>query len=486
MTKSGPPKRKMSPVAAAMSGRKAQEDVSEEPTQCKASLAAAAMMEASAAVAGSQEERMAEILSEARQRVQGQMTPAQIEDPSDEDLQLAQRIIEPLVETMFRQARSSGVRFTIDESNVVRQVMDEIFGFGPLAPYLADEGIEEIIINGPQQIWIIHAERGKELTGARFRGPSDVVNFVNRAAAATGGRWMDRSRPRLDARMRDGSRLHAIMEPLSVNVPVAVTIRRHRLVARQLEDLTTLGTITAEAGDFLRKCVEGRLNIVIAGGTGSGKTNFINALANASDDGDRFVVIEDTPELQIEKPDVVQLTTRKKAEEAKEISISDLVIEALRMRPDRVITGEARGAEVVDVLMAANTGHDGQMLTVHANSTRDVIQRLETMYLLRGAEVPVSAIRRQIADAFQLIIFLKRVFIGSKQRRFVTEIAEMQPSQFMEGDKVVVQNIFEDKGQGLAWTGYFPERLARRLESHGVSITPRSFQAGGAPSAGGF
>jgi len=171
------------------------------------------------------------------------------------------------------------------------------------------------------------------------------------------------------------------------------------------------------------------------------------------------------------------MTTRDQAEEVRAITMADLVIEALRMRPDRIITGEARGSEVVDVLMAANTGHDGQMLTVHANSTRDVIQRIETMYLLRGTDVPLIAIRRQIADAFQLIIFLKRVFIGKRQKRFVTEIAEMQPSQFMEGDKVVVQNIFEDKGQGLSWTGYFPERLARRLEANGVPLRPQFFRA---------
>jgi len=172
----------------------------------------------------------------------------------------------------------------------------------------------------------------------------------------------------------------------------------------------------------------------------------------------------------------VQLCTRDRAEEARAFTIADLVIEALRMRPDRIITGEARGAEIVDVLQAANTGHDGQMLTVHANSTRDVIQRLETMYLMKGVDVPTLAIRRQIADAFQLIVYLKRVFIGSRPKRFVTEIAEIQPSQFMEGDKVVVQNIFEDKGNGLHGTGYFPERLAKRMEEHGVPLRPNFFK----------
>jgi len=436
------------------------------------SAAAAAMMNRTETA---EEDVAIAILTEARERIRGQMTPSQIEDPSAEDMQLAESIVRPLVDAAFVQSLHQGVRITQGQDDVFRLIMDEIFGFGPLAPYLSDSEIEEVIVNGPDRISIIHAERGKEMTSARFRGPSEVTNFVNRAAA-TGGRWLDRANPKLNARMRDGSRLHAIMAPLTVNVPIAVTIRRHRLVARTLGDLTRLGTVTPLAAKFLRMAVEGRLNLIVAGGTASGKTNFLNAMCDAASDGDRFILVEDTPELQVEKEDVVQLTTREGTEEAQAYTMADLVIEALRMRPDRIITGEARGPEVVDVLMAANTGHDGQMLTVHANSTRDVIQRMETMYLLRGTDVPLVAIRRQIADAFQLIIFIKRVFIGKKQRRFVTQIAEMQPSQFMEGDKVVVQNVFEDKGQGLFWTNYFPERLARRLEGNGVHLTPQFFR----------
>jgi pilus assembly protein CpaF len=424
---------------------------------------------------GGIEERINRLLAEARERIRNQMTPAQIEDPSDEDMRLAEDVIRPLVETTFRQARQNGQRFTRGEDDVVREILDEIFGFGPLAPYLEDEGIEEIIVNGPDDIWIIHAERGKECTGAKFRTAQDVLNFVNRAASTT-SRWLDKSNPKVDARMRDGSRLHAVAEPLTVNVPIAVTIRRHRLVAGTLKDLVRLGTINERVKRFLQKAIDGRLNIVVAGGTASGKTNFLNAMCDAASNDDRFVVIEDTPELQIRKDDVIQLTTRDQAEEADEFTIADLVIESLRMRPDRIITGEARGEEIVDVLMAANTGHDGQMMTIHANSPRDVIQRMETMYLLRGTEVPITAIRRQIADAFQLIIFLKRVFIGNKPKRFVTQIAEMQPSQFMEGDTVVIQDIFEDNGQGLDWTGYYPERLAQRLKQHSVRLRPQFFR----------
>jgi pilus assembly protein CpaF len=443
------------------------------PSNRKTSPVAAAL--AQAQVTGPQPDSIAELIEAARKRVRDQMQAAQVSDPSAEDLRLAESILRPFIEVYVTQARQAGQALTLGMDELLRLAIDEIFGFGPLAPYLADESIEEIICNGPQDIWVIHAERGKEKVGAQFRTAEDLTNFVNRAVR--GNRQMNKTNPKLDARMRDGSRLHAVMEPLTVNLPIAVTIRRHRLIAQTVDDLMRLGTLTPPAGEFLKLAVRARLNIIIAGATASGKTNFINALSDAANDSDRFIIIEDTPELQVRKADVVQLCTRERQEEARAFTIADLVIEALRMRPDRIITGEARGSEVVDVLKAANTGHDGQMLTVHANSPRDVIQRMETMYLMSGVDVPLVAIRRQIADAFQLIVFLKRVFIGQHARRFVTEIAEIQPSQFMEGERVVVQNIYEDKGQGLAWTNYFPERLAHRMSEGAVPLRPTFFRA---------
>ena len=449
MTTSPTPPRKFSPAAAALA------------TATTASTNPSDLLES--------------LLAEARTRVRNQMQPAQIEDPTDDDLHIAESILLPLAEQFCRNLQSQGLPSFQEPDQIVRQLLDDIFGFGPLAPYLADSEVEEVICNGPHDIWIIHAGRGKEKTGAQFRTAREMINFVNRAAR-TAGRRLDKANPKIDARMRDGSRLHAIMEPLTTKPLIAINIRRHRLVARTLDDLTRLGTLTPLAAEFLRLAVQARLNVAIAGGTASGKTNFTNALGNAASDNDRILIVEDTPELQINKPDLVQMCTRDQAEAAKAVTISDLIIHALRMRPDRIITGEARGQEIVDVLMAANTGHDGQLLTIHANSTRDVIQRMESMYLLRGNDVPLLAVRRQIADAFQLVVYLKRVFIANRPRRFVTEIAEIQPSQFMEGDKVVVQNIFEDKGNGLLWTGYFPERLARRMEENGTLLRPNFFR----------
>lgn len=434
------------------------------------SLATAAMQQTPTPQA--REEGFTQLLQEARQRLQGQLTAAQIEDPSAPDIELARSILAPLVETYQEQRRREGYPITAEAEETVHHIMDIIFGYGPLAPYFEDEGVEEIICNGPERVFIIHAERGKELTGARFRSVAELRNLVTRVA---GNQELTRAKPKVDAQIRDGSRLHAIIAPLAHNVPIAVTIRKHRLVAGTLDDLVQLGTITPQVRAFLQLVVDARLNVVIAGGTASGKTNFLNALANATDDEDRFVVVEDTPEVHIRKPDVIQLTTRDQAEEAAGFTIADLVIEALRMRPDRIVTGEARGPEIVDVLSAANTGHDGQMLTIHANSTRDVVQRMETMYLMRGVEVPIIAIRRQIADAFDLVIYLKRVMLGTHQRRYVTDIAEISPSQFMEGDTVVVQSVFQDKGRGsLAYTGYFPRHLKQKLGERGASL-PLSF-----------
>ncbi len=432
--------------------------------------ALAAMQEQSAAAPGV--DRYAVVLAEARRRIQGQFTPSQIEDPGADEMRQAEALVLPLAETALLQARNAGERLTVTPEEWTQEILDTIFGYGVLAPYFADEAVEEIICNGPGHIYIIHAQRGKELSGVQFRTAQELRNFVNRA----GGKELNPANPKMDAQIKDGSRLHAVQAPLAHNVPIAVTIRKHRLIARTLADLERLGTITPLAREFLQLVIQARLNCVIAGGTASGKTNFLNALANEADPHDRFIVVEDTPEVDIAKDDVIQLTTRDQAEAARAFSLADLIIEALRMRPDRIITGEARGPEIVDVLSAANTGHDGQMLTIHANSTRDVIQRMETMYLMKGIEVPVAAIRRQIADAFQVVVYLKRVMLGNTQRRFVTDIAEIAPSQFMEADKVVVQSIFEDKGHGLAPTGYFPHHLADICKQRGVPLAHNFFR----------
>jgi pilus assembly protein CpaF len=272
----------------------------------------------------------------------------------------------------------------------------------------------------------------------------------------------------LSVKLRDGSRMHAIMEPLTDNVPVAVSIRRHRLVARTLDDQVRLGTITPQVATFLRWAVQGRLNIVISGGTGTGKTNMVNALCSEIPPSERVISVEDTQELQLTTiGDWVALVTREESEGVTHISQQQLIRNTLRMRPDRVITGEARGAEVVDILKAANTGHDGQMLTVHANSERDVVARMEELYLEGLPQASLGNIRRQIARAFQLIIHLRRVESGGRTQRLVTGVAEITGR--MEGDIPEVVPLFADPGSGLAWTGVHPKCVDTMNERGGRS-----------------
>ena len=389
------------------------------------------------------------------------LTPAQMENPSHHDLRQAEDLVRDVVTRYEQRSHAQGLPPLPDDADtVVRRILDEIFGFGPIAPLMNDPNVEEIEINGPDQIWVV-TEKGRELTPYRFRSAQQLIDFVNRAAAYR-GRKIDRANPRLDVKIRDGSRLHAIMEPLTDNVPIAVTIRRHRLVARTLDDLVQLGTVNGVAAEFLRQAVRGRLNIIVSGGTSSGKTNFLNALAAEIPADERVITIEDTAELQLNVPDWVALVTRRRSEGVAPIEQEDLVREVLRMRPDRILTGEARGGEIVAILQAANTGHDGQMLTIHANSTRHVVTRVETLYL-SARDVPQEVIRRELADGFQLVVHLRRVSVGHQTRRIVTEIAEITGR--VEGGRAVeMQIIFQDKGQGLAWTGLYPRTLLEKME----------------------
>ncbi len=422
----------------------------------KPSSMATAMNEVVTARTG-EDDLYASVLDEARKRVKEILpSPRQIENPTDAEMQQARGLIFKLVTSVQQRNLAQGApTFSDVPERVADTIVQEIFGYGPLAPYMNDEDVEEIICNEPKDIWIIGAERGKQKVGAQFRDGEHLINFINRAAAVR-GRGIDKKNPTLDVKMKDGSRLHAIMEPLTENMPVAVTIRRHRLVARTVRDLVSLGSVTQPVADFLIAAVRGRLNIIVTGSTASGKTNFINALCSEIPTSERVITVEDTQELQLTLPDRINLVTRDATEGAGAFAIADLIRQCLRMRPDRIITGEARGPEVVDILGAANTGHDGQMLTIHANGPKDVVQRLETMYLMRGQDVPLLAVRRQIADAFQLIVHLQRVFIGGATKRFVTAVAEIAPSTMMEGDHVLVTTLFEDKGHGLMWSGTYP------------------------------
>jgi len=431
----------------------------------KASPFAAAVSQQVATTLGDPYE---DLLRAARERMLQTFSPAQLEDPVQQVLEQARQLLHRMAEAHLLELRRKGVTVAEDEEAIVGRLVDDIFGFGPLARILATETVEEIIINGTR-VWVIDAERGKYEAEARFRSPQEVINFVNRVAARQ-GRQLDPSHPKVDAQMSDGSRLNAVMRPIVNNVPVAVTIRRHRMVARRMEDLVRLGTLSPQAAAFLKACILGRLNIVVAGGTGSGKTNTLNAFLNvvAEDPKARFervVVMEDTPEIDIANlPDAVSLVTREANEEGtRAVTMDDLVKNALRMRPDRIITGEARGEEIVSILNVANTGHDGQLLTLHANSALDVPDRIVQMAQL-ARDMPKRVVLDLFASAFDLLIFLRRITIGDRTFRKVVQIAEIPPSRFMEGDKLPINVIFEDKGQGLRPVpGAFPRHLEETL-----------------------
>ncbi len=304
---------------------------------------------------------------------------------------------------------------------LVQSVLHELVGLGPLEPLLEDESITEIMVNGPAQVYV---ERGGRLTRTEicFDDEAHLRRIIERILAPL-GRRADESSPMADARLADGSRINIILPPLSVRGPI-LTIRKFAKTPLLVSDLIRLGTLTEHTSDFLRGCVEKRLNILVSGGTGSGKTTTLNALSSFIGAGERIVTIEDAAELQLQQAHVVTLESRPPNLEGRgEITIRQLVRNALRMRPDRLLLGEVRGGEALDLLQALNTGHDGSLSTIHANSPRDALSRLETLTLMAGADLPLRAVREQVASAVQLIVQQQRLSDGRRRVTCVSEVA---------------------------------------------------------------
>lgn len=363
-----------------------------------------------------------------------------------------------------------------DRDIIISQVMDEVLGYGPITPYLQRPDVSEIMVNGPKDVYI--EKDGKIVkTDAEFRDDEHVMHVIEKIISPL-GRRLDESMPMVDARLPDGSRVNAIIPPLSLNGPV-ITIRKFSSRALTIEDLIRFGTLTPAMARFLEACVKGRLNIVVSGGTGAGKTSTLNVLSSFIPNDERIITIEDAAELQLNQEHVVSLETRPPNIEGKgAISIRDLVRNALRMRPDRIVVGEVRGGEALDMLQAMNTGHDGSITTGHSNSPRDTISRLETMVLMAGMEIPVKAIREQIASALDIIVHQSRLKDGSRKITHITEVLGM------EGDVVVLQDIFiyeqrgvDSKGRVIGRhraTGIRPRAL-EKLAAAGIMIPPEIF-----------
>ncbi len=355
------------------------------------------------------------------------------------------------------------------------QIVAEILGLGPLEPLLADETITEVMVNGPKKIFV--ERRGKvQRVNLAFESDEHLMRIIERIVAPL-GRRIDESSPTVDARLKDGSRVNAVIPPIALNGPT-LTIRKFFKKPLTIEDLIRFGTITEEAVEFLRASVVAAVNIVVSGGTGTGKTTFLNVLSSFIPADVRIITIENAAELQLRQEHVVTLESRPPNVEGKgEVSIRDLVINSLRMRPDRIVVGECRGGESLDMLQAMNTGHEGSMTTLHANNTRDALSRLETMVLMAGMELPHRAIREQVASAIDMIVQLERMRDGSRRVTSITEV------QGMEGDVITTADIFKFEQTGLEEgkiigrlrpTGIRP-KFMERIEEAGIHLPPSIF-----------
>ena len=375
--------------------------------------------------------------------------------------------------------RQSGVNLTDEQTRqLYDMVMDELFGFGPIEPLLRDDSISEVMVNGPRSVYV--EQKGKlTLTSVRFANDEHVLKVIDRIIRPL-GRRIDRKWPMVDARLPDGSRVNAIIPPCAIDGP-SITIRKFAKKKLTVEDLIRFGSMTPEMAEFLRACVVSRLNIIVAGGTGSGKTTLLNVLSNFIPSDERIVTIEDSAELKLAQEHVVRLESKPpEIDGTGRVTINDLVINSLRMRPERIIVGECRGGETMAMLQAMNTGHDGSLSTLHANSPRDAIARMETMAMMAGMDIPLRVIREQIASAIDLIVQQTRLEDGSRKIAYITEV------QGMEGDVVVLQDIFVLQILGktpegkiiseLRPTGTRP-RFTPRLEAHGFKLPPSIFGA---------
>ena len=327
-----------------------------------------------------------------------------------------------------------------EENRIAHEIYDEVMGLGPLEPLLRDETVSEIMVNGAKQVYV--ERRGRlELTSAVFRDDNHVLKVINRIVSPL-GRRCDESSPMVDARLFDGSRVNAVIPPIAIQGP-SITIRKFSSTLLNAGDLIGLNSLSGTMAHFLEACVKGKCNILVSGGTGSGKTTLLNVLSGYIFDEERIVTIEDAAELKLAQNHVVSMETRPSNIEGKGVvTIRDLVINALRMRPDRIIVGEVRSSESLDMLQAMNTGHEGSLTTVHANSPRDAMARLETMVMMAGMELPVRAIREQISSAIDLVVHQARFRDGSRKIVNISEVVGM------EGDTITMQDIFAYKSHG--------------------------------------
>ena len=352
--------------------------------------------------------------------------------------------------------------------DIFKQVLNDLLGFGPIQPLLDDEDVSEIMVNGPKKVFI---EKKGQLTKSEITFDDDdhVLRIIDRIIMPL-GRRVDFDSPTVDARLPDGSRVNAVVRPVSIDGP-SITIRKFRKDKLKVEDLISFGSITKQMADFLEACVKARFNIVISGGTGSGKTTLLNVVSGFIPEGERIVTIEDAAELQLQQEHVMRMETKPaNSDGLHAVTIRELVKNSLRMRPDRIVVGEVRGGEALDMLQAMNTGHDGSLTTVHSNSPRDAISRLETLILMAGMDLPLKVVRTQISSAIDLIVQQTRLKDGKRKVTAITEVAGM------EGDVVVLSDIFKFNQTSVTQDG----QVLGELQPTGIrpNFTPRLIAAG--------
>jgi pilus assembly protein CpaF len=387
---------------------------------------------------------------------------------------------EEVVAATQRILAEEGIALTKDERNrLLRDIRDEVFGLGPIEPLLRDPTVCDILVNGSQQVYVERTGKIEE-TSIRFRDDAHLMRIIERIVSRV-GRRIDESNPMVDARLEDGSRVNAIVPPLALDGP-SVSIRRFSKDSLDHHDLIRLGSITAEVAATLEAAVRVRLNILVSGGTGSGKTTLLNILSGSIPEDERIVTIEDSAELQLRQDHLVRLETRPANLEGKgQVTTRDLLVNSLRMRPDRIVVGECRAGEALDMLQAMNTGHDGSLTTVHANSPRDALSRLETMVAMSGLDLPKAAVRSQICSAIDLVVQQQRLVDGSRRVTSVQEVVGM------EGEVVTMQEIFKLERRGidengkvigeLVPTGIRP-KFVEKLAVEGIELPEEIFKPG--------
>src|SRR4051812_16802889 len=382
-------------------------------------------------------------------------------------------------EQLLRALGQERLALTVAERQVlVQSVTDDVLGYGPIDQLLRDESITEVMVNGPHHVYVERSGKLRLVDDVKFSDETHLRRIIDKIVSQV-GRRVDEANPMVDARLPDGSRVNVVVHPLSIGGPF-MTIRKFAKDPYTVEDLIGFGSFTPQVAHFINQCVKGRLNIVVSGGTGTGKTTLLNVLSSFIPADERIVTVEDAKELQLHQIHVLPMEARPPNIEGKgEVKIRDLVRNSLRMRPDRIVVGEVRGGEALDMLQAMNTGHDGSITTVHSNSPRDTLARLETMVLMAGVDLPVRAIREQVASAIDLIVHQSRLKDGSRRIVSISEVVGM------EGEIITLQDLFtfdfkagqDEKGRfrgRLTSTGLRP-RLSEKLEDAGIVLPPTMF-----------